>query len=274
MIIGRDRQARTAGTAPRITAEWHEMTVVPAGGGRKWRPAIVLTAGAVLGALALASALVVIGHPRASSSAQLMRPSGIPASIPASLADLMSLSPVPNHQAPGFTLTDQDGQTLALSRFRGRAIVLEFMDPHCTDICPLVSQEFTAANHDLGPLAGRVAFVAVNVNPYHLAVSDVRQFSAAHQLTSIPSWHFFTGPLPRLREAWRAYDIAVQAPNPDADVVHTSTVFFIDPRGTERYVAVPMADHTASGASYLPAGQIASWGHGIALLARQLVLAG
>jgi cytochrome oxidase Cu insertion factor (SCO1/SenC/PrrC family) len=247
------------------------MTVDPAGRGRRWSPAVVLTAAAVLvAAVALASALVIIGHPRASSSAQLIRPSGIPASIPSSLAGLMSLSPVPHTQAPAFTLTDQHGQALGLSRFRGKAVVLEFMDPHCTDICPLVSQEFADAYRDLGPLAGRVVFVAVNVNPYHATVSDVRQFSAAHQLTTIPSWHFFTGPLPRLRAAWRAYDIAVQAPNPDADVIHTSTVYFIDPRGTERYVAVPMADHTASGASYLPPGQIASWGRGIALLARQL----
>jgi peroxiredoxin len=46
----------------------------------------------------------------------------------------MGLSPVPARPAPGFTLTDQDGRTMSLSSFRGRAVVLEFMDPHCTDI--------------------------------------------------------------------------------------------------------------------------------------------
>jgi divalent metal cation (Fe/Co/Zn/Cd) transporter len=63
---------------------------------------------------------------------------------------------------------------------------------------------------------------------------------------------------------------AVQAPSPDADIVHTSTVYFIGPGGTERYLAEPMADHTSNGTAYLPAGQIAAWGRGIALVAKTL----
>ena len=66
------------------------------------------------------------------------------------------------------------------------------------------------------------------------------------------------------------YDIEVRAPNPDADVVHTSAVYFIDASGRERYLATPMVDHLKSGTAYLPAREIASWGHGIALVARQL----
>ena len=37
-----------------------------------------------------------------------------------------------------------------------------------------------------------------------------------------------------------------------------------------RFLANPMVDHNASGASYLPANQLASWGQGIALVARHL----
>jgi hypothetical protein len=62
----------------------------------------------------------------------------------------------------------------------------------------------------------------------------------------------------------------VQAPSPDADIVHTSAVYFIDPAGRERFIAAPMADHTSSGASYLPAGQITAWGEGIAQVAGAL----
>jgi hypothetical protein len=52
--------------------------------------------------------------------------------------------------------------------------------------------------------------------------------------------------------------------------VHTATVFFLDPQGRQRYLAAPMVNHTKSGKAYLPASQVASWGHGIALLARDL----
>jgi cytochrome oxidase Cu insertion factor (SCO1/SenC/PrrC family) len=183
----------------------------------------------------------------------------------------MQLSPIPVRGAPGFTLTDQNGHPVSLAGLRGRVVVLEFMDPHGTDICPIVSQEFIDAYRDLGVQAARVAFVAVNVNRYHLGVADVAAFSGEQRLTRLPSWHFLTGSYPSLAAVWRDYQIAVDAPGPDADVVHSSQMYFIDRQGRERFVADPMVDHTASGSSYLPADQLASWGQGIALVARQLV---
>lgn len=41
----------------------------------------------------------------------------------------------------------------------------------------------------------------------------------------------------------------------------------IGPDGRERFAADPMADHTAQGTSYLPAGQVTAWGAGIAKVA-------
>jgi cytochrome oxidase Cu insertion factor (SCO1/SenC/PrrC family) len=201
---------------------------------------------------------------------QLIRVTGIPSSVSTPLATLMALSPVPAKPAPNFTLTDQDGRTLSLASFRGRAVVLEFMDSHCVDICPIVSQEFVDAYRDLGTAVSRVVFVAVNVNGYHAGVSDVATFSQAHQLNTIPSWHFFTGSASDLHAVWSNYGIEVQAPSPNTDIVHSSFVFFIDPSGHERYLANPTADHTSSGTAYLPAGPLASWGQGIALVARSL----
>jgi len=101
-------------------------------------------------------------------------------------------------------------------------------------------------------------------------VADVAAFSREQQLTTIPSWHFLTGSYPSLRAIWQAYEVAVDAPSRNADVIHPSLVYFIDPRGRERFLASPMADHSASGSSYLPAGQLASWARGIAVVARQL----
>jgi len=197
-----------------------------------------------------------------------MRPTGIPASVSTRLAGLMQLSPVPPSAAPGFTLTDQSGHAVSLTSFRGKTVVLTFMDSHCTDICPLVSREFIDANRDLGSAARNVVFIAVNVNPYHRRIADVASYSSEQQLDSIRSWYFLTGSLPSLRAVWQNYQIQVEAPSRNADVIHTSLVYFIDPQGKERYAAAPMVDHTAKGTAYLPAGQLASWGRGIALVAR------
>ena len=230
-------------------------------------------AGAVAVILIAGLITVVVAGRRHDAAATLagQRPYGIPASVSLPVINLMGLSPVPARGAPGFRLTDQHGRTLALSSLRGKVVVLNFMDPHCTDICPLVSQEFVDAQHDLGQAAGQVVFAAVNVNQFFNRVSDVAAFSNEHQLSSIPSWHFFTGPLNSLQATWRDYDVAVAAPNPKADIVHTSVMYFIGPDGRERYLAVPMDDHTTSGTAYLPPAQLTAWGRGIAQVADSLV---
>jgi len=205
-----------------------------------------------------------------TSDGAAIRPSGIPASVPTDIADLMELSPVPNQPAPDFTLVDQKGKTLSLSGFRGRSVVLEFMDPHCTDICPIVSQEFVDAFRDLGPNATKTVFMAVNVNAFHGSVAEMAAYSKEQGLNAIPNWHFFTGPNASLRKVWGDYGVYVDAPNPNADVIHTSIVFFIGPQGRERFTAVPMDDHTKSGNAFLPAASLTSWGRGIALVMSHL----
>ena len=119
---------------------------------------------------------------------------------------------------------------------------------------------------DLGALAGKVVFAAVNVNQYHAKVSDMMAYSREQRLITVPDWHFFAGPVPVLREVWDGYGIAVQATGPDADIVHTSALYFIDPSGRERFIAFPMADHSSSGhpaprtcrQAWLPPGDRAS----------------
>lgn len=253
-VITSTGQAESGSTGRRVRSGRHRLAVIVS----------VMT---VLLAAAAATPAFLVTRP---ATPQAPRLSGLPANIPTSLANLMELSPLPAARAPGFTLTDQGGHTMSLADLRGKVVVLEFMDPHCTDICPLVSQEFVDAYHDLGPLAGQVVFAAVNVNQYYHSVRAVAAFSRAHGLTTIPRWHFFTGPVPALRATWRAYDIAVQAPNPNADIMHTSAIYFIDADGAERYLASPQVDHTANGASYLPAGQLATWGRAIATLASDI----
>jgi protein SCO1 len=235
-------------------------------GRREWR---ILVSGVIATTLAGAIAVAILVATRHRDTT-VPRPTGIPASLSTSLVNLMQLTPLPHRAAPGFTLTDQGNRTMALSALRGKVVVLEFMDPHCVDICPIVSQEFVDAYHELGPAAGKVVFAAINVNQYHASVAAMASYSREQRLTVIPSWHFFTGPLPALQAAWRDYGIVVRAPSPNADIIHTSAIYFIDPTGREMFLASPMVDHTKKGTAYLPASQLADWGHGIALIARHL----
>jgi cytochrome oxidase Cu insertion factor (SCO1/SenC/PrrC family) len=215
------------------------------------------------------AAIIAVGRHNAGVSHEL-RASGIPANVPTGLANEMLLTPVPERRAPEFTLVDQEGRPITLESFRGKVVVLEFMDPHCTDICPIVSQEFLDANRDLGGRANRVVFLAVNVNQYHARVADMMAFSREQGLVSLQSWHFLTGSVPILKKIWHDYAVEVEAPNHNADIIHTSIVYFIDKNGIERYVGSPMDDHTAKGTAYLPASQLSSWGRGMALVVKDL----
>lgn len=233
-------------------------------------PGLVLI-GALAFLVVISGFIAVTAMRYRNQQSQPPRLTGIPSSVSSSLADLMALSPLASTRAPDFSLVDQFGHPLTLSSLRGRAVVMEFMDTHCTDICPIVSQEFVDAYHDLGASASRVTFVAVNVNQYHARVADVATFSQNHQLDTIPSWHFVTGSTSSLKTVWKNYGIDVIARGPNADVVHSSEIFFIDASGHERFIANPVVDHTSAGTAYLPGGQITSWGQGIALTARSLV---
>lgn len=229
-------------------------TPPPARRNRRWLP-ITLT-------LALAVALGTGGGfylaSRGSSA-----PSSASGPSPANVA-MMGLSQLPPTPAPGFTLTDQNGQTRTMASLQGRVVVLYFMDVRCTDICPLVGQEFINAHKLLGARASKVTFVGINVNPDHTSVPDVRAFDSEHGLDHFPDWYYFTGKLAQLRQVWNQYGITVQVDPKTKDVKHTSTMTFIDPKGVEQQVAFPEAHMRIDGSGYLEPGQLDGWSQGIA----------
>ncbi len=213
--------------------------------------------------------------PSSTGGAQALatiRPSGIPSTVSTRLANIMSLSPTQRKSAPAFSLINQSGDRVSLHSLAGKVVVLEFMDPHCTDICPIVSKEFIDAYRKLGSYANRVVFAAINVNQYALSVQDVAHFTSEQGLNSIPSWQFLTtNNLSSLKQLWASYGIQVQSRGPTADVIHSSIVYFISPHGTEQYLASPQVDHTAGGTAFLPLSQQEAWGQGIAAIAKSML---
>ncbi len=260
-------------TASELPASEVPASELPAAGRRS--PSPFLLGGLVVALVAAVAFVAVVLTHRASSQGPVvttLRPSGIPASVSTPTANLMALSPVQPVVAPGFHLTDQLGRPTSLAQFRGKAVVLEFMDPHCVDICPIVSQEFVDASHDLGRTGRHVVFLAINVNRYHASPAAMLAFSRQHDLVSIPSWRFVTGSYAALSRSWKDYNVQVEAPNPNADIIHTSVVYFISPSGQERYLAMPQVDHRGkSNVAYLPANQISQWGKGISDVARSML---
>ncbi len=177
--------------------------------------------------LAVAAALALAGCSSASS-----HPSATPSAGSANAAaeenpNLDLGAPLGSKKAPDFTLTNQFGQQMSLSQFRGKVVVLSFMDDECTDICPLESASMVLAKELLGKAAGSVQLLSVDANPTANQVSDVMAYSRAHSMVN--QWDYLTGSDSQLEAVWKNYNIAVQVV--DGAIDHTPAVYVIDQQG-------------------------------------------
>lgn len=209
----------------------------PAGGSRRRRAALYLLVGVVLAGL-LAGIFASAGGGRRHGVTPLVVSSpGLPG-VSTATANLLSLSVFGNggsRAAPDFHLTDQNGQPVSLSEFRGKAVVLSFNDDQCVDVCTLLAQDIVRADQYLGPVGrSRVVFLSVNVNPFYPQVRYVRQWSDEHDLGGLPNWFFATGPVPALQAVWKAYGVYVGADPKTRTVTHGAVVEFVDPSGRLR----------------------------------------
>ena len=146
-------------------------------------------------------------------------------------------------EAPDFILTDQNGSMISLSNFRGKVIVLTFMDSKCKDTCPLTAAQLRLAYQQLDQTeASQVAFIGVNVNVEANAIADVYEITQTWHLDEIPIWHFLTGSADELTPVWKAYGVAA-VPQLAGEIIHTPGVFLIDKVGQERwYISTPYSE--------------------------------
>jgi cytochrome oxidase Cu insertion factor (SCO1/SenC/PrrC family) len=148
-----------------------------------------------------------------------------------------------NAPAPDFRLTNQFGQRISLSAFRGKVVILAFTDSECTTICPLTTASMLAAKDLLGKAGDQVQLLGVDANPDATRRSDVMAYSRAHGMVN--QWDFLTGSPAQLRAAWKAYHIYVQIVRDEID--HTPALYVIDTRGRERKLYLTTMAYTSIG---------------------------
>jgi cytochrome oxidase Cu insertion factor (SCO1/SenC/PrrC family) len=139
-----------------------------------------------------------------------------------------------NFTAPAFSLTDQSGQRVSLASLRGKVVLLTFLDPVCTSDCPLMAQEFRAADQLLGRRSARVELVAIVANPVYRSIACTRAFDQQEGLAGVPNWRFLTGTLPQLQQVWKTYDIAAEILPAGGMVAHNDVAYVIDAAGRTR----------------------------------------
>ena len=149
-----------------------------------------------------------------------------------------------NEAAPDFQLTDQNGAIVALSDYRGKIVILSFMDTKCIDTCPLTAYQFTQTYQQLNNAQkNQVVFLGVNVNLDSATVEDVYKISQAWRLNEIPQWHFLTGSAESLQPVWQGYYVSVVTEGAEQEALtHTPGTYIIDRLGQMRwYISTPYA---------------------------------
>jgi cytochrome oxidase Cu insertion factor (SCO1/SenC/PrrC family) len=152
------------------------------------------------------------------------------------IAEALDGSSAPlDFRAPAFQLTDQHGQQVSLASLRGKVVLLTFLDPVCTNDCPLIAQEFRQANQLLGASARHVELVAVVANPIYRQLAFTQAFDRQENLAGLPNWRYLTGTLPQLKQVWQQYSVAADITPGGGMIGHSDVAYVIDAAGRTRW---------------------------------------
>lgn len=143
--------------------------------------------------------------------------------------------------APGFTLRSENGRPISLRQFRGRPVILSFIDPLCRNLCPLEAKTLAQAVSRM-PAAQRPAIVAVSVNQW----ADARaNLELDKRKWSLPSdWHWAVGSPQAMARVWKAYAIGVSTATRTIAgiavhrITHTEAAYVLDAHGYKRALFV------------------------------------
>jgi protein SCO1 len=141
--------------------------------------------------------------------------------------------------APDFALTSQDGETVTLEDFRGKALAVTFIYTACPDFCPLLTAKMAGVQDELGDDFGtRIAFVSITVDP-ELDTPEVLKHYAEVHGADLQGWAFLTGEPAAIAEVTRRYGVFAQKAA-GGEIDHTFLTSLIDPEGILRvqYIGV------------------------------------
>jgi cytochrome oxidase Cu insertion factor (SCO1/SenC/PrrC family) len=186
--------------------------------------AVSLSSVAAFGALAIVALGAV---PMAAASANR-------AADPIIAEAIAGYSPPLQEPAPDFALTNQDGTPASLSSFRGKVVLLTFLDPVCTTDCTFMGRELLQAGQLLAADRPRVELVAIVVNPVYYSQAVVRAYDQQEGLSALPNWEYLTGTPAQLEKAWKPYGIVGESLPAGSMIAHNDIAYIIDQSGQIR----------------------------------------
>jgi protein SCO1 len=122
-----------------------------------------------------------------------------------------------------FALTNQNNQTVHLSDYRGKYVVLYFGFTNCPDECPLTMGYIKQMVDKLGALAKEIQVVMITSDPARDTPQALGEFLGHFN----PSFVGLTSSLSNLQQVWKEFGVTVLANGE----THSAYVYLIDNQG-------------------------------------------
>jgi protein SCO1/2 len=147
--------------------------------------------------------------------------------------------PAPGDLVPDFKLRNQDGRTIHLAQFKGKALLVTFIYTRCPlpDFCPRVTHNFAEVNRELAgnpALYAKTHLLCVSFDPEHDTPERLRAYGATYigsgAASAFDHWDFAVPDEPVLKEMAKWFDVGITN-GPDETITHTLSTTLIGPDG-------------------------------------------
>jgi protein SCO1/2 len=157
-----------------------------------------------------------------------------------SLAEQMAAGPDLGAPVPDVELVNQDGETIRIGDYRGKAILLTFIYTRCPlpDFCPAMNKNFDAIEEALAAdaeLYGRTHLLSISFDPEFDTPELLRTFALQrHTITeeTFDHWEFVTGTHENLRILGYELGLVYRAAENEEEIVHNLRTALVAPDGT------------------------------------------
>ncbi len=150
---------------------------------------------------------------------------------------------------------------MSLKQYRGKAVILAFIDAECQTLCPLTTTAMLDAKRSLGPAGKDVQLLGINVNWKSTQIDDVLNYTRLHGLTRRMALPDELVPA-AAGAVWKEYGVNEKSLIADDtnNIDHVAAVYVIDPQGGVRTLFTTQNSYSAipQFGQLLAAGRLAS----------------
>lgn len=132
----------------------------------------------------------------------------------------------PPAPATDFTLTNQNGENISLSEYRGKYVYLFFGYSHCTQQCPATMAILAKVRTLMGAQGSDIQVLMVSTDPVGDTQKSMQEFLGRFD----PTFMGGLGTQDELQSVWKDYGVSVEA----GGETHSSYTYLIDPNGDLR----------------------------------------